>query len=198
MITEKASIIFDDKNIRYALISKVINIVIDKYNNNFNIQDLTFLNEFTFNEKKYLRKIFSRDITKLYAWEHNFYFWGNMWHYDESDQYDYQVTIRQIMLLLNKSKIAIGDEIKTTDYHFIKDIFDTWFSLLDSETQRLYGINFNEKEFVIFISHNLRDRIGEACIYNFEFLKTFMEAKKDYHAKKLVDAIFGIKTIQSF
>jgi len=198
MITEKASIIFDDKNIHYALISKVINIVIHKYNNKFNIEDLTTLDEFTFNEKKYLRKIFSADITGLYAWEHNFYFWKNMWHYDKTDQYDYQVTIRQIMLLLNKSKIAIGEEIKTSDYQLIKDIFDNWFSLLDSETQRLYETNFNEREFIMFISHNFKKRLGETCIYNFAFLKTFMEAKKDYHAKKLVDAIFGVKRIQSF
>ena len=132
MITEKASIIIDDKNIHYDLISKVINIVIDKYNNKFNIEDLTFLDEFTFSEKKYLRTIFSPDITGLYAWEHNFYFWENMWHYDESDQYDYQETIRQIMLLLNKGKIAIGEEIKTTDYPFIKDIFENWLRRLSA------------------------------------------------------------------
>lgn len=193
MITDKVSLIFDDKNLYYGLLSKVINIVKDKYNNKFNLDDLISLDEFSIGEKKYLRKIFSPNITGVYAWEHNFYFWENTWHYDESDQYDYQESIRQIMLLLNKSKIAIGEEIKTTDYQFIKDIFVNWFSLLDSETQRLYEINFNEKEFVIFISHNLRNRIGKACIYNFEFLKTFMEAKKDYHAKNVIDAIFGVK-----
>jgi len=195
MITEKASIIFDDKNIHYALISKVINIVIHKYNNKFNIDDLTSLDEFTFNEKKYLRKIFSPDITGLYAWEHNFYLWRNIWHYDESDKYDYRETIRQIMLLLNKGSISLGETIHTTDYQLIKNIFYDWFSLLDRETQRLYEINFNEREFVIFILQNLKERIGDVCIYNFEFLKTFMEAKIGYHAKKVQDAIFGVKTL---
>jgi len=174
-----------------------VNNSVNKYNNKFNIEDLTSLDEFSIEEKKYLRKIFSPDITGLYTWEHNFYFWGNMWHYDESDQYDYRETIRQIMRLLNNGKIAIGEKIHTTDYELIKNIYYDWFSLLDSEGQRLYAINFNEREFIIFISHNLESRLGETCILNFKFLITFMEAKKDYHAKKAIDAIFGVKTFCS-
>ena len=170
---------------------------VNKYNNKFNIEDLTSLDEFSIEEKKYLRKIFSPDITGLYTWEHNFYFWGNMWHYDESDQYDYRETIRQIMRLLNNGKIVIGEKIHTTDYELIRNIYYDWFSLLDSEGQRLYAINFNEREFIIFISHNLESRLGETCILNFKFLITFMEAKKDYHAKKAIDAIFGVKTFCS-
>lgn len=195
MITEKASIILDDKNVHYALISRVINVVKNKHNNRFSVNGLTSSEEFTCNEKKYLRKIFSPDITGLYVWEHNFYLWGNMWHYDESDQYDYRETIRQIMLLLNKGTFLLGETIHANDYQLIKNIYYAWFSLLDSETQSLYEINFNEREFVIFISHNINERIGDVCIYNFEFLKTFMEAKIDYHAKKLQDAIFGVKTL---
>jgi hypothetical protein len=56
-------------------------------------------------------------------------------------------------------------------------------------------MNFNEREFIIFISHNLKSRLGETCIFNFEFLKTFMEAKKDYHAKNVIDAMWGVEKI---
>jgi len=74
MIMDKTSIILDDKNAHYALISKVIRIVKDKYNNKFRVSDITSLEELTITETKYLRKIFSPDITGLYAWEHHFWF----------------------------------------------------------------------------------------------------------------------------
>jgi hypothetical protein len=195
MITNKVSIILDDKNIHYALICKVINIVKNKYNKKFNTDDLISIDEFSVKEKEYLRKIFLPHVSGLYAWEHNFYFHENLWHYDESDQYDYQETIRQIMRLLNNGKIAIGEKIHTTDYELIRNIYYDWFSLLESEAQRLYAMNFNEREFIIFISHNLKSRLGETCIFNFEFLKTFMEAKKDYHAKNVIDAMWGVEKI---
>lgn len=194
MIMEKTSILLDDKNTHYALISKVIRTVKDKYNNKFRVSDITSLQEFTITEKQYLKEIFSSDITGLYAWEHHFYFIGNMWHYDESNQYDYRKTIRHILLLLNKGNIPMGETVKTNDYRFVKSIYYDWFNLLDRESQSLYEINFSERDFILFISQNLKNRLGDMSIYNFEFLKTFMEAKEDYHVKKLLDAIMGVES----
>ncbi|HPM09141.1 MAG TPA: hypothetical protein PK941_01680 [Paludibacter sp.] len=191
---EKTSILLDDKNMHYALIGEVIRIVKDKYNNKFRVSDITSLEEFTIAEKQCLKEIFSPDITGLYAWEHHFFFIGNMWHYDESDQYDYRKTIRHVLLLLNKGKIPIGQIIKTNDYQFVKSIYYDWFNLLDCESQRLYEINFSERDFLLFISQNLKNRLGETSIYNFEFLKAFMEAKEDYHVKKLLEAVMGIES----
>jgi hypothetical protein len=194
MIMEKNSILLDDKNMHYALIGKVIRIVKDKYNNKFRFSDITSLEEFTITEKQCLKKIFSSDITGLYAWEHHFFFIGNMWHYDESDQYDYRKTIRHILLLLNQGKIPIGETVKTNDYQFVKSIYYDWFNLLDCESQQLYKINFSERDFILFVSQNLINRLGDMSIYNFEFLKAFMEAKEDYHVKKLRDAIMGVES----
>lgn len=191
---DKTSIILDDKNTHYALISEVIRIVKDKYNNKFRVSDITSLEEFTIAEKQSLNNIFSPDITGLYAWEHHFFFIGNMWHYDESNQYDYRKTIRHILLLLNKGKIPIGETVKTNDYRFVKSIYYDWINLLDRKSQRLYTINFSERDFILFISQNLKNRLGDLSIYNFEFLKTFMEAKQDYHVKKLLEAIMGVES----
>ena len=192
MIMDKTSIILIDKNTHYALISKVIRMVKDRYNNKFRVSGLTSHEEFTAHEKKLLRTIFSPDITGLYAWEHHFYFIGDMWHYDASDQYNYRQTIRHILLLLNKGKTPIGETIETNDYRFIVSIYYDWLNLLDCESRRLHKIDFNERDFILFISQNLQNRLGDTCIYNFEFLKTFMEAKQDYHAKKLLEAIMGV------
>jgi hypothetical protein len=194
MITDKVSIILDDKNIHYGLINRAINIIKDKYNNKFNVGDLTSLNEFTTNEKKYLRKMFSPDITELYIWEHRFYFEENIWNYDESDQNDYRRTIRDILLLLNTGKNSIGETVNTSDYRLIENIYHSWFNSLDYDERWLYKINLNEREFIEFILYDFKSRVGDFCIYNFEFLKTFMEAKKDYHAKKLLDALLGIES----
>lgn len=194
MLMEKTSILLDDKNMHYALISKVIRTVKDKYNNKFRVSDITSLEEFTIAEKRYLKEIFSPNITGLYAWEHHFFFIENMWHYAESDQYDYKKTIRHILLLLNNGKIPVGETVQTNDYRFVKSIYYDWFNLLDRESQRLYEINFSERDFLLFISQNLKNRLGDMSIYNFEFLKTFMEAKEDYHVKKLLEAIMGVES----
>jgi len=195
MITEKASIILEDKNIYYQLICKAINVVTHRYKNKFNIEDLTSLNEFTFKEKQYLRKIFSDDINELYIWEHSFCFENNLWKYDESQKYDYRRTIKDIVLLLNTSATSIGDKFNTDDYQLIKNLWQGWLNLLEYETRLvLYEYHyFDEKEFIEFVSHNLKSRFGDSCIFNFEFLKAFMEAKHDYHKKKTLEAIFGIE-----
>ena len=88
----------------------------------------------------------------------------------------------------------MGETVKTNDYRFVKSIYYDWFNLLDRESQSLYEINFSERDFILFISQNLKNRLGETSIYNFEFLKTFMEAKEDYHVKKLLEAIMGIES----
>jgi len=193
MIKDRVSIILDDKNLHYGLINRAINIIKDKYNNKFKIGDLTSLNEFTTNEKNYLRKIFSPDITELFVWEYHFYFEEDVWNYDESDQNDYRRTIRDILLLLNTGNYLIGETINTSDYRLMENIYHGWFNLLDYEEQWLYEINFNEREFIEFILYDFKSRLGDFCIYNFEFLKTFMEAKKDYHAKKILEAVLGIE-----
>lgn len=195
MITEKVSIILEDKNIYYPLICKVINIVTNRDKNKFNIEDLTSLNEFTFKEKQYLRKIFSDDISELYIWEHSFCFENNLWKYDESQKYDYSKTIKNIFLLLNTRATSIGEKFNSDDYQLIKNLWHGWLNLLDYETRLvLYECHyFDEKEFIEFVSHKLKSRFGDSCIFNFEFLKAFMEAKHDYHTKKALEAILGIE-----
>ena len=88
----------------------------------------------------------------------------------------------------------MGEPIKTNNYRFVKSIYYDWFNLLDCELQSLYKINFSERDFILFISQNLENRLGDMSIYNFEFLKTFMEAKQDYHAKKVLEAIMGVES----
>jgi len=192
MITDKTFILLDEKNKQHALICKVIRIVKDKYNEKFRVCDLTSLEEFTIYEKKLLNKIFAPGITRLHAWEHHFYLIENFWHYDESIHHDYRIMINQIMLLLNRGEIPVGGTIKTKDYQFIKSLFYNWCNLLDPGVQKLWEINFDERDFILFMSYNLKNRLGDMSIYNFEFLKTFMEAKEDYHYKKIVEAVFGI------
>jgi hypothetical protein len=95
---------------------------------------------------------------------------------------------------LNTGEYSIGETVNTSDYLLIKNIYHGWFNLLDYDERCLYEINFNEREFIEFILHDLKSRVGDFSIYNFEFIKTFMEAKKDYDAKKLLDAILGIES----
>lgn len=101
-------------------------------------------------------------------------------------------------MLLNTNKTAIGEIVYTNDYGFIENLWHDWLNLLDYETRWvLYEYHyFDEKEFIEFVCHNLKSRIGDSCIFNFEFLKTFMEAKKDYHAyciHQILYAALGIK-----
>jgi hypothetical protein len=98
-------------------------------------------------------------------------------------------------LILNTGEYSIGETVPTSDYWLIETIYHGWFNLLDYDERCLYEINFNEREFIL---HDLKSKVGDFSIYNFEFIKTFMEAKKDYDAKKLLDAILGIESCDNF
>jgi len=198
MITDKISIIIGDRNQHHNVLEKAVSIIEEKFNGEFIVDNLISHDSFSTEEKEYLRNMFSHNITKVNAWEHSFYLEKDIWKYEESS-YNYKLVIRWILQLLNTRKTSIGEIVNTDDYRLIENLWHAWLNLLDDETRWvLYEYHyFDEKELIEFICHNLKSRIGDSCIFNFEFLKTFMESKMDYHAKKIHDAIFGIENVQS-
>jgi len=201
MFTDRVSIIIGDRNPHHNVLEKAVMIIKDTYNREFTVNDLIFLDSFSPGEKEYLRNMFSNNITQVYSWEHSFSLEKDIWKYKESD-YDYKKAIRDILVLLNTSTTSIGEIVYTNDYQLIENIWHGWLNLLDYETRWvLYEYNyFDEKEFIEFVCHNLKSRIGDSCIFNFEFLKTFLEAKNDYHTyntQKILDAALGIKKAPS-
>lgn len=182
---EKVSFIIGDRNQHHQVIEKAVRIVKEKFKCEFNVNGLTSLDLFSAEEKKYLRNMFSHNITEVNAWEHRFFLQKDTWKY-EASYYDYKTIIRYILMLLNTSKISIGEIIYTNDYQLIEHLWHGLLNLLDYETRWvLYEYHyFDEKEFIEFVCHNLKSRIGESCVFNFEFLIAFMEAKSDYHINK--------------
>jgi len=198
MIIDKISIIIGDRNQHHNVLEKAVSIIKEKFNGEFIVDNLISHDSFSTEEKEYLRNMFSHNITKVNAWEHSFYLEKDIWKYEESS-YNYKLVIRWILQLLNTRKTSIGEIVNTDDYQLIENLWHAWLNLLDDETRWvLYEYHyFDEKEFIEFVCHNLKSRIGDSCVFNFEFLKTFMESKMDYHAKKIHDAIFGIENVQS-
>jgi hypothetical protein len=197
MFTKRVSIIIGDRNPHHHVLEKAVRIIKEKFNGEFTVTDLISLDSFSTEEKKYLINMFSHNVTGVEAWEHNFYLEKGTWKYEESE-YDYKKQIRDLLMLLNTNKTAIGEIVYTNDYGLIENLWHDWLNLLDYETRWvLYEYHyFDEKEFIEFVCHNLKSRIGDSCIFNFEFLKTFMEAKKDYHAyciHQILYAALGIK-----
>ena len=191
MITDRVSIIIGDKKSHYSLINKTVRIIKDTYNGEFNVNDLTSLDSFSNEEKEQLKNMFSHNITGVIAWEHGFYFQEGIWKYEESG-YNYEKAMRDILQLLNTNTTSIGEKVYTNDYRLIENLWRGWNNLWDDEVEgvqgknRLYEVNPDAIE---FISHNLKSRIGDFCIFNFEFVKTFMESLSDYHAKRVYDCI---------
>lgn len=197
MILPRTSIIYDRKSC-YSLIDTTVNIIKNLYGDEFHINDLASLNSFSPKEKETLQQIFSPNITIIHAWQHNFYFEGDFWRYEEAT-YNYEETMSHIFLLLNTNKTSIGKIVCPNDYQFIESIYRGWLNLLDDETRSLLyeEIYFDERDFILFVSHDLKTRLGDSCFFNFEFLKTFMEAKSDYHFKKMNDTICRVANLRS-
>jgi hypothetical protein len=196
MIMDRVSIILGNKKPHHTILKKAVRIIQDRYNDGFTVNDLTSCDSFSPEEKEYLRNVFSHNITRIEAWEYSFYLEKGMWKYEESE-YNCEKIMKEILILLNTSSISIGETVHTDDYRLIESIFRSWLNLQSDEMQSFYEINFNERDFILFISHNLKSRIGDSCNFNFEFLKTFMEAKYDYSTKKITDAVFGIEPLHS-
>jgi hypothetical protein len=190
MITERASII-GDRQLRYFLIDKAVRIVKDKYKGKFSAEELTSLDSFSSQEKETLKNIFSNNFTRVYAWEHNFYFDESIWRYEEAT-YNYEGTMIWILLLLNNSTTPIGEKVYTDDYSLIENLYRGWNNLWDDEIEevqggnRIYKVNLDAIE---FLSQNLKTRIGDYCKFDFEFVKTFMESLCDYHKMEVEECL---------
>ena len=199
MITDRVSIILGDKKPYYSLLNKVVRIIQDTYHGEFTVYDLISLDAFSTEEKRYLRKMFSPNITGLHAWEHSFYLQEGVWKYEQEDEGDYRRTMEIILLLLNTSTTSIGEKVHTGDYRLIENLWRTWNNWWDDEVEgirvknRLYEVEFDVIE---FLSNNLKTRVGDSCEFNFEFVKAFMEAKSDYHTKRLHEIIMEGKESQ--
>ena len=196
MTPPRTSIIYDKSY--YTFIDTIVNIIKNLYSEKFYINDLASLNSFSPEEKETLQKIFSQDHTIIHAWQHNFYLEGDMWRYEEGT-YNYEEKMRHIFILLNTHKTSIGKIVCPHDYQFIESIHRGWLNLLDDETRIcLYEDNyFDERDFILFMSQDLKSRLGDSCCFSFEFLITFMEAKSDYHFKKIIDAVHGVANLRS-
>jgi hypothetical protein len=184
-IYEKVSIIIGDRNQHHYVLKKAVGIVREKFSGGFTVDELTSIDSFSDEDKKYLGNMFSHNITKVDAWEHCFRLHEDTWKYEISDR-DYKILIRDILMLLNTSKTSIGEIVYADDYQLIENLWHDCLNLLDYETRWvLYEYHyFDEKEFIEFVCQNLKSKIGDSCIFNFEFLKAFMEAKSDYHINK--------------
>jgi len=195
MPIDRVSILLGAKNSHYSVINKAVGIIKDTFNDGFSINDLTSLDSFSTEEKECLRSMFSPNITILEAWEHSFqfYFHENLWHYGEIG-YDYRMTMRFILLLLNTNTTLIGKTVYTDDYRLIENLYHSWNKLYDEELQRivqksrLYEV---KSDTIQFISHALKTRVGDSCEFNFEFVKAFAESLSDYDQKLIYEAIMG-------
>jgi hypothetical protein len=195
MSTNRVSII-GDRESHYVLLDKAVRIIKDTYNGTFTIDDLACLDSFSSKEKGLLKNIFSSDITRVHAWGHSFYLDRGIWKYEESS-YNYEGTMKKILLLLNNGATSIGETVHTDDYRLIENLCRGSDNLWDDEMEgvqggdRVYEVNYEQIE---FISHNLKTRVGASSEFNFEFVKSFMEAESDYYRKHTEDLL--IKAIE--
>jgi hypothetical protein len=200
MIADRVSIILGDKKPHYSLLNKAVRIIQATYHGEFTVYDLISLDAFQTEEKEYLRKMFSPNITRLQAWEHSFYLQEGVWKYEQEDKgFDYRRTTELILLLLNTSTTSIGEKVYTSDYRLIENLWRVWNNWWDDEVEgirvknRIYEVEFDAIE---FLSKNLKTRVGDSCKFNFEFVKAFMEAKSDYYTKQLHEIIMKGKESQ--
>jgi len=194
MITDRVLFIIGDRNQHHAAWENLVRTIKDQYRGEFTVCDLVSQNSFSKEEKKYLENTFSSGYTGIEFGEHGFYFGKGVWRYEKSSC-DHKEITRDILMLLNNGRVPIGETVYTSDQALITNIFSDWFNSMDSEMQRLYETKFSVREFVLYVSANLKSRLGDSCSFNFDFLKAFMEAKSDFHAKKLTEIILEVETL---
>jgi hypothetical protein len=80
MITDRLSIIIGDRNQHHRVLEKAVRIIKEKFNGEFTVFALTSLDSLSAEEIKYLRNMFSNNVTRVEAWEHNFYLDKDTWN----------------------------------------------------------------------------------------------------------------------
>lgn len=199
MIRDRCLFIIEDKNLHYALISKAVEIIKDKYTYKFTVNQLISHETFSADEKEYLKSIFSMDIDEvIILGEYHFTLINDFWEYDGLRYIDYSEMVLPMILFLNTSKIPLGTKVRTDDFQFISDLLHDWKIFWGEDTQdvQCQGQQYKENYTIIeFISHNLKNKVGDFCIFDFEFLKAFKESICDYFTKKLKDATMAMESL---
>jgi hypothetical protein len=187
----KVSFLIGPKGDDYHLIQKVIH---ELQGGEFNVTDLLSLDQFSGTEKKRLQALFDGDFSLIYAWDSQFVYEDRKWKYSKS-AYDHEHAVKKLLVLMNKRSFSPGTIVSTSDLSLIRTLLSEWDGMFvrDWETSRgdkapRFEITW---EALQLISDNMKQRIGEYSTFNFDFVKTFLEAFHDYNSIIIGRIILG-------
>jgi hypothetical protein len=181
-IRTRSSFLIGTKKDDYHLVQKVIDVIREFYGNEFSVNDLTALDQFTRSEKKRLKSIFDDNFSIIYAWDAQFDYQDGKWRYRESS-YDTEKAMKNLLILLNNKKFSLGATVSTGDLSLIRTLISEWDAMFVREWEMSRGDEAPPYEItwevLQFISKNMKTRVGEYSAFNFDFVKTFLEAYYD-------------------
>jgi hypothetical protein len=193
-IRRRSSFLIGAKGDDYHLVQKVIDVSRELYGNEFSVNDLTALGQFTRSEKKHLRRIFDDNYTIIYAWDAQFDYEDGKWKYRKS-AYDTENAMRKLLILLNSKKFLPGTTVSTSNLSLIRTLISEWDAMFVREWEMSRGDEAPRYEItweiLQFISDNMQQRLGEYSVFNFDFVKTFLEAYYDSFDLVFEKIIFG-------
>ena len=181
-VRTKSRFLIGAKGDDYHLVQKVIHVSRELYGNEFSVNDLTALDQFTGSEKNRLRRIFDDNFSIIFAWDAQFDYEDGKWKYGESS-YNTEKAMKNLLFLLNNKKFLPGTTVSTSDLSLIRTLISEWDAMFMREWEMSRGDKAPPYEItwevLQFISNNMKQRVGECSTFNFDFVKTFLEAYYD-------------------
>lgn len=91
--------------------------------------------------------------------------------------------MKNLLILLNNKKFLLGTTVSTNNLSLIRTLISEWDAMFVREWETSRGDEAPQYEItweaLQFISNNMKQRVGEYTAFNFDFVKTFLEAYYD-------------------
>jgi hypothetical protein len=186
MTVQYAITIMTRRDNRFELLKKCAGIISETFpNETFKICELLIHEGFTWNEKKLLKDLFDSNSRCIATYKFDFSSLdGIIWVFDDGKRQRHEFTMKILNMLHYEGIYKIGATVYTREHDFIKSLIGSWNAILKWFMEKEWreedsGYEITE-EMVTFISYALMEKTGIFGIFDYSFVRRFLEALSEY------------------
>jgi len=167
----------------YLLLNKYIDLVKPVEEKEIELNELSSLNHFSFDEKNDLIRLFKGDYESILTKDFSFSYQNDQWFFTKYG-YPHTYTTKILFRMNNDTEYRYNCEVRSSDLRLIASLLDQYNRILEVDLVGEIGEGVEgyeiDQEVLKFISKCLNETTGDSNLMNYSFIKRFVEALQKY------------------
>jgi len=171
------------KDKTYEMLKRVADFANRLPDKKFSVHELLSADSFSWNERRILREIFSRDCQNIHGWGCSFTNESGKWQYEDTDP-THRHTTKILFLFNTDHEYQIETIVNADDLKLVENLINKWNHVLIKELEEELGEKDSgyevTQEMIEFISAAMKERVERTTHLNYRFVEAFMHSFHDY------------------